>query len=37
VWEGVNWMHLAQDKDLLGCCEYGNEASVSINGGKFVD
>jgi hypothetical protein len=22
---------------VAGCCEHSNEASVSINGGKFLD
>jgi hypothetical protein len=30
-WEGVDWI------DLMGCCEHGNEPSVSIKVGKFLD
>jgi hypothetical protein len=30
VWEGVEWIHLAQDRDQWQTCEHGNEPSVSI-------
>jgi len=33
-WEGVDWIHLAPDRDH---CLAGNEPSVSIKGGKFLD
>jgi hypothetical protein len=37
-WEGVEQMHLAQDKGpVAGYCEHGNEPSVSIKGGEFLD
>jgi hypothetical protein len=32
-WEGVDWIHLAQDKDHWR--EYCNKPSGSINGGEF--
>jgi hypothetical protein len=34
-WEGVDWIHLPQDRLLVGCYEYSNENSGSIRGGKF--
>jgi hypothetical protein len=36
-WEGVDRMHLAQDRDQwrAGSCEHGNEPSGSIKGGEF--
>jgi hypothetical protein len=38
VWEGVDWMYLAQDRDQWpGFCGHGNEPSVSIKGGKFLN
>jgi hypothetical protein len=30
--EGVDWIHLAQARDLCSSCEHGNERSVSIKG-----
>jgi len=36
VWEGVDWMHLAQDRDQWRAVyEHGNEHSGSIKGGEF--
>jgi hypothetical protein len=35
-WEGVDWIHLAQDRGQ-DPCEYGNEPSGSIKGGEFLD
>jgi hypothetical protein len=36
-WEGVVWIHLAQDREpVAGSCEHGNEPSSSIKGGEFV-
>jgi hypothetical protein len=33
-WEGVYWIHLAQDRDRWrGSCEHGNEPSDSIKSG----
>jgi hypothetical protein len=34
---GVNWIGLAQDRQVAGCCECGNEPSVSIKWGEFLD
>jgi hypothetical protein len=31
--EGVDWIHLAQDKPVAGICEHGNEVLVSIKRG----
>jgi hypothetical protein len=36
-WEGVDWIHLAQDIPVVGSCEDGDEPSGSIKGGKFLD
>jgi hypothetical protein len=36
-WEGVDWMHLAQDRDQWQTCEYGNEPSGSVKGEEFLD
>jgi hypothetical protein len=34
----VDWIHLAQDRGpVAGSCEHGNEPSVSIKGGEFLD
>jgi hypothetical protein len=35
VWlrEGVNWIHLAEDRDR---CEHGNELMGYIQGGEFL-
>ena len=30
-------MQLAQDRDMVGTCEYGDEDSGSIKGGEFLD
>ena len=31
--DGVEWIHLAQDKAMSGCCEQGYEPSGSIQFG----
>jgi len=37
-WEGVDWIHLAQDRGpVAGSCEHGNELSLSIKGVEFID
>jgi hypothetical protein len=36
-WEVVDWMHLAQDRPVVGSCEHGNKPSGSISGGEFLD
>jgi hypothetical protein len=36
-WEGVDWMHLAQDRTNGRTCEYGNEPTDSIRGREFLD
>jgi hypothetical protein len=37
-WGGVDWMHLAQEWELVvGSCEHGNEYSGCIKGGEFLD
>jgi hypothetical protein len=33
----MDWIELAQDRDVAGTCECGNEPSGSINCGKFLD
>jgi hypothetical protein len=36
-WDGMDWIDLAQDMDLVeGSCEYGDERSSSIKGGDFL-
>ena len=32
-----DWIELAQDGDVAGTCECGNELSVSIKSGEFLD
>ena len=32
-----DWMGLAQDRQVAGACEYGNELSGSIKCGEFLD
>jgi len=36
-WEGVDWIHLAQDRTSGGSCGYGDESSSSIKGEEFLD
>jgi hypothetical protein len=37
-WEGVDWIHLAQDRGhWRALCEHGNEPSGSIKCGEFLD
>jgi hypothetical protein len=31
-----DWMELAQDRELVGTCEYGEELSGSENAGNFL-
>jgi len=34
VWEGLNWINLAQSREeVAGCCECGNERFDSIKWG----
>lgn len=33
----VDWIHWAENLDLVGCCENGNKPSTSIKGGEFRD
>jgi len=35
--EGMDWIELAQDRDMVGSCECGNEPSGSIKCGEFLD
>jgi hypothetical protein len=38
IWrEGVDWMHLTQDRDQWRACEHGKEPSGSRKGGEFLD
>jgi hypothetical protein len=37
VWEGVDWIRLAKDRDQCGPCEHSNETSGSLEGGGFLD
>jgi len=34
---GVDWIELAQDRDSWRACECGNEPSVSVKCGEFLD
>jgi hypothetical protein len=34
---GLDWIELAQDRDMFDTCECGNELSGSIKCGKFLD
>jgi hypothetical protein len=37
-WDGVDWIHLAQDTGpVTGSCEHGNESSGSIKRWEFLD
>jgi hypothetical protein len=37
-WEGVDWMHLAQDRgQWRAFMKKGNESSGSVKGGEFLD
>jgi hypothetical protein len=36
-WEGVDWMHMAQDKDQWCALVKSNELSGSINGSEILD
>jgi hypothetical protein len=36
-WEGVDWIHLAQDRDQWQAHVHGNEPSGSIKDGEFLD
>jgi hypothetical protein len=33
----VDWIHWAQDRQVAGSCEHGNEPSGSIKCGEFLD
>jgi hypothetical protein len=38
IWgEGVDWMHLAQDRGQWLTCEHGNDPLGSIKGRDFLD
>jgi hypothetical protein len=34
---GLDWIDFAQDRDMSGCCECGNELPGSIKFGEFLD
>ena len=36
-WEGMDWIDLAQDRELGGGCEWGNEPSGFIKCREFLD
>jgi hypothetical protein len=36
IW-GTDWIELAQDRQVAGCCECGNAPSGSIKCGEFLD
>jgi hypothetical protein len=35
-WEGVDWIHLAQDRLVLGCCEHPDIPALIIDTGRLV-
>jgi hypothetical protein len=35
--EGMDWIYLAQDGQLVGTCDCSNELSGSIKCGEFLD
>jgi hypothetical protein len=35
--ESVDWIDLAQDSEMAGCCEEGNEPSGSVKCGEFLE
>jgi hypothetical protein len=35
--EGMDWIGLAQDRQVAGTCECGNKPSGSIKQGEFLD
>jgi hypothetical protein len=38
VWEGLNWINLAQSREeVAGCCECGNERFDSIKWGDILN
>jgi hypothetical protein len=36
-WEGVDWVHLTQDRDQWRAVVNSNDPSDSIKGGEFLD
>jgi len=36
-WGGMDWIRLAQDRDMSGSCECGNEPAGSIKSVEFID
>jgi hypothetical protein len=37
-WDGgMEWIDMAQDRDVVGCCENGNEPSGPIKCGEFLE
>jgi hypothetical protein len=34
---GMDWIELAQDRQVVGTCECGKEPSGSIKSGEFLD
>jgi hypothetical protein len=37
-WEGMDWIHLAQDREpVVGSCEHVNEPLGSTKGEEFLD
>jgi hypothetical protein len=35
--EGMEWIELAEDRQVVGTCKCGNEPSGSIKCGEFLD
>jgi hypothetical protein len=35
-WDGVDWIHLAQDRPVVGSHEHSNEPSGSIKSWEFL-
>jgi hypothetical protein len=33
----MDWINLAQDRDVLDCCEHGDELSGCVKCGEFLD
>jgi hypothetical protein len=36
-WDGVDWIHMAQDMTVEGSCEYGNEPSGTMKSWEVLE